>query len=149
MPQQGQYWRDRARIWAYWSLQNVWAPQVVVVVKNPPASAGATRHRFSPWVSRVPWGRRRQPSQHSCLGNPMDRRAWRATVHGVTKNRTGLKGWIPHHHHPEKKRGVQNGSKVSSSCFSLWGIKKKVTIFLAGENSGGGELSGKKKRVVF
>ena len=26
------------------------------------------------------------PLQYSCLGNPMDRGAWRATVHGVTKN---------------------------------------------------------------
>ena len=25
------------------------------------------------------------PLQYSCLGNPMDRGAWRATVHGVTK----------------------------------------------------------------
>ena len=25
------------------------------------------------------------PLQHSCLGNPIDRGAWRATVHGVTK----------------------------------------------------------------
>ena len=25
------------------------------------------------------------PLQYSCLGNPMDRRAWWATVHGVTK----------------------------------------------------------------
>ena len=24
--------------------------------------------------------------QYFCLGNPMDRRAWQATVHGVTKN---------------------------------------------------------------
>ena len=28
------------------------------------------------------------PLQYSCLGNPMDRGAWRATVHGVTKSRT-------------------------------------------------------------
>ena len=26
--------------------------------------------------------------QYSCLENPMDRGAWRATVHGVTKNQT-------------------------------------------------------------
>ena len=26
------------------------------------------------------------PLQYSCLENPMDRGAWRATVHGVTKN---------------------------------------------------------------
>ena len=25
--------------------------------------------------------------QYSCLGNPMDRGAWRATVHGVTNSR--------------------------------------------------------------
>ena len=28
---------------------------------------------------------------HSCLGNPMNRGAWRATVHGVTKSQTWLK----------------------------------------------------------
>ena len=26
------------------------------------------------------------PLQYSCLGNPMDREAWWATVHGVTKS---------------------------------------------------------------
>ena len=25
------------------------------------------------------------PLQHSCLGNPMDRKAWQPTVHGVAK----------------------------------------------------------------
>ena len=28
------------------------------------------------------------PLQYSCLGNPMDREAWRATVHGVAKSQT-------------------------------------------------------------
>ena len=28
------------------------------------------------------------PLQYSCLGNPMDRGAWHATVHGVTKSQT-------------------------------------------------------------
>ena len=28
------------------------------------------------------------PPQYSCLGNPMDRGAWRAIVHGVTKSWT-------------------------------------------------------------
>ena len=31
------------------------------------------------------------PLQYFCLENPMDRGAWRATVHGVAKSRTGLK----------------------------------------------------------
>ena len=30
------------------------------------------------------------PPQYSCLGNSMDRGAWRATVHGVTKSQTRL-----------------------------------------------------------
>ena len=30
------------------------------------------------------------PLQYSCLENPMDGRAWKATVHGVTKSRTRL-----------------------------------------------------------
>ena len=30
------------------------------------------------------------PLQYSCLKNPMDRGAWWATVHGVTKSWTGL-----------------------------------------------------------
>ena len=30
------------------------------------------------------------PLQYTCLGNAMDRGAWRATVHGVTKSRTRL-----------------------------------------------------------
>ena len=29
-----------------------------------------------------------QSLQYSCLENSVDREAWRATVHGVTKNRT-------------------------------------------------------------
>ena len=31
------------------------------------------------------------PLQYSCLESPMDRGAWRATVHGVTKSWTRLK----------------------------------------------------------
>ena len=30
------------------------------------------------------------PLQYSCLGNPMDRGAWQATVHGVAKSQTQL-----------------------------------------------------------
>ena len=30
------------------------------------------------------------PLHYSCLGNPVDRGAWWATVHGATKSRTSL-----------------------------------------------------------
>ena len=38
------------------------------------------------------------PLQYSCLENPMDREAWRATVHGVTKSQTRLKRLSTHSH---------------------------------------------------
>ena len=45
------------------------------------------RCRFNPWVRKIPWRREWQPLQYSCLGNPMDRGAWRATVHGTQRIR--------------------------------------------------------------
>ena len=33
------------------------------------------------------------PFHYSCLGSPMDRRAWWATVHGVEKSQTQLSTW--------------------------------------------------------
>ena len=43
-----------------------------------------------PKSGRYPGGGHGNPLQYSCLENPMDRGAWRATVHGVTKSRTQL-----------------------------------------------------------
>ena len=50
------------------------------MVKNPPANAGDMRHGFSPWAGKIPWGGHGNPLQYSCLENPLDRGAWRATV---------------------------------------------------------------------
>ena len=38
-----------------------------------------------PGLERSPEEGSGNPLQYSCLGNPMDRGAWRAIVHGVTK----------------------------------------------------------------
>ena len=57
------------------------------VVKNPPASVGDIRDMgLIPRSGRSPGGGPGNPLQCSCLENPMDRGAWWATVHGVTKN---------------------------------------------------------------
>ena len=62
---------------------------MALVVKNLPASAGDIRDVGSiPGSRRPPGGRYGNPVQHSCLDNPMDKGAWRATVHGVTKSWT-------------------------------------------------------------
>ena len=34
-------------------MMPIWASQVVLVVKNPPANAGDMRHRFNPWIRKI------------------------------------------------------------------------------------------------
>ena len=53
------------------------------VVKNPPANAGNLGS--VPEVGRFPGVGYGNPLWCSCLGNPMDRGAGRATVHGVAR----------------------------------------------------------------
>ena len=61
------------------------------VVKNPPAHSGdAGDLCLIPGLGRFPGGGNGNPHQYSCLGNPMDRGAWRPTIHRVTKNQTRL-----------------------------------------------------------
>ena len=43
-----------------------------------------------PGLGRCPGEGNGNPLQYPCLGNCMDRGAWQATVHGVTKSRTQL-----------------------------------------------------------
>ena len=62
------------------------------MVNNPPANAGDIRGEgLIPGLGRTPGGGHGNPLQYSCLENPMDRGAWWATVHGVTKSQTQLK----------------------------------------------------------
>ena len=68
------------------------ASQVVLVIKNLPANAGDAGDMGSiPGSGRSHGGRHGNPLQYSCLENPMDREAWQATVHKVTKSQTQLK----------------------------------------------------------
>ena len=65
---------------------------MALVVKNPPASAGDIRDVGSiPGSGRSPGGGHGNP-----LENPMDRGAWRATVHRVAKSRTRLRQLSTH-----------------------------------------------------
>ena len=45
------------------------------------------------WSRKIPWRRKWQPLQYSCLENPTDRGGWRTTVHGVPKSQTRLSDW--------------------------------------------------------
>ena len=62
------------------------------VDKESTCNAGDVRDLgLIPDLGRSPGEGNGNPPQFSCLGNSMDRGAWWATVHGVTKIRTGLK----------------------------------------------------------
>ena len=57
-----------------------------LAVKNLPANAGDIRNTgLIPGSGRSPGEGNGNPLQYSCLGNPMDRGAWRAIVHRVAK----------------------------------------------------------------
>ena len=64
------------------------------MTKNLPASAGNAGYTGSfPESGRSPGEGNGKPVQYSCLENPVDRRAWWATVHMVTKCQTQLSNW--------------------------------------------------------
>ena len=63
------------------------ASQVVLVVKNPPATAGDTRDAgLIPGLGRSSGEKNGNLLQYSCLENSMDRGAWQAAVHGVSES---------------------------------------------------------------
>ena len=62
---------------------------MVLVVKNLLASAGDLRDAgLIPGLRRSSREGNGNALQYSCLENSIERRAWRATVHGVTKSQT-------------------------------------------------------------
>ena len=63
------------------------ASQVILVVKDLSASAGDVRDLgWIPGLVRSPGEGNGNLLQYSCLKNPVDRGAWRATIHKVTKS---------------------------------------------------------------
>ena len=64
------------------------------VGKNPPGNAGdAGDSCWIPGLGKSPREGNDNSLQFSCLGNPMDRGALWATIHGVTNSQTRLIDW--------------------------------------------------------
>ena len=75
----------------------IWASQVALGVKNPPANAGDIRDMGSfPGWGRSPGVGNGNPLQYSWLENPMDRAAWWAAVHRMVKSQTQLRRFSLH-----------------------------------------------------
>ena len=51
---------------------------------------------FNPWVRKIPWRRKWQPTPVFLPGNNVDSGAWQATVHGVTKSQIQVSMHAPH-----------------------------------------------------
>ena len=86
------------------------------MVKNMPANVGDKGDAGSvPGSGRSPGGGHGCPLQYSCLENPMDRGAWEATVHRVTKNQTKLKQLSTHAHKEQKSRHFENEVQLEDS----------------------------------
>ena len=68
-----------------------WSYLMVLIIKNPPATAGDIRDAgLIPGSGRSPGGGHGNPLQYSCLENPMDREPGELWSIGVTKSQTRL-----------------------------------------------------------
>ena len=100
------------------------------MVKYPPASAGdAGDVGLIPGMERSPEGGNGNPLQYSCLGNPMGRGAWWATVHGIIKSWTQLSNWArththTHTHTPQKEKKERKFEIKSGLNFLLYHLLK-------------------------
>ena len=67
------------------------ASEAALAVRSPSANAGGPRDAgATPGSGRCPGGGNGNPRQYSCLGNPEDQGAWRATVHRIAVSWTQL-----------------------------------------------------------
>ena len=111
------------------------------LVKNPPANAGDSG--LIPGLGRFPRDENGNPIQYSCWENPIDRRAWQATVHGVTRVRHDLV--VEHHgraHHAHHGRTVRNSSLSLSLSLSLSHVQTHTKNYLM-------LLSGRIKHAIY
>jgi len=97
------------------------------VVKNLPANAGDSGS--IPGSRRSPGGGNGNPLQYSCLGNPMDREAWRATAHGVTKSQTQLSDSTITIHFPTVHLPCDTQKSKSLSVLFCWLVGWFLMIF--------------------
>ena len=108
--------------------------QVALVINNLPVSAGNLRDSdLIPGLGRSPGGGHGNPLQYSCLENPMDRGAWWATVHSITKSWTWLKLGCTHTHthtHPHTNHVFFIPSSVDGpwGCFCVLAIVCSATV---------------------
>ena len=112
------------------------------MIKHQSANVGDVKDAsVTPGSGRSPGGGNGNPPQYSCLENPMDRGARRATVHGVVQSQTQLKqlsthahqhtGHVgPYSHTCDTRLGFQTRSKTSSQNMITF-LPNILNLFIA------------------
>ena len=72
---------------------------------------------------KIPWRRKWQPTQYSCLGNLMDKRAQWATFHGVTKSQTTTWQLNSHNNNPFLELATVDSIPSTPGCFRKSSIR--------------------------
>ena len=119
-------------------LWTMWGFPRSAVVKNLPTNAGDTRDlSLIPGSGRSPGVGNGNPFQYSCQ-HPIDRGAWQATVHGVSKSQT----WLSTHTHRISRvktldeqmaerynfEVISGQSRTDGGCEKWWQVSKWVNI---------------------
>ena len=73
------------------------------------------RYEFYSWVGKISWRRTWQPIPVFLLGKSHGQKSWQATIHRVTKSRTGLK-WYTHFTGWKTSLGVHT-NRITCFCF--------------------------------
>ena len=98
--------------------------------KEPACNAEDTGDIGSiPGSGRSPGGGNGNPLQHFCLVNPMDRGAWRTTIHRITKIQTQLSNWAHTYKQHQNRHGYLTTLQLSATGTLL---KQQQQIATAG-----------------
>ena len=86
-------WEDKGLFHEMCFPDSTWALDFPGGASGKESACQCRRHRekgLIPGSGRSPGGGHGNPLQYSCLENPMDRGAWRATAHGVAESQTRI-----------------------------------------------------------
>ena len=99
-------WKSLFRLWKelHWLYWLTWKGLICLEggTTGKESTYQCRRHKrcgFYPLVDKIPWRRKWQPTPVFSWKNPMDRGAWWATVHRVSKSRTQLSVRVRTHTH--------------------------------------------------